>query len=58
MHGRTSFIIAHRLSTIQDCDRIMYIENGRIMETGNHEKLLEQKGYYYRLYTSQATETH
>ncbi len=51
--GRTSFIIAHRLSTIKSCDRIMYLENGEIIESGNHDELIEKKGAYYRLYTSQ-----
>lgn len=53
LKGRTSFIIAHRLSTIKNCDKIMYIDNGGIMECGTHEELLAKKGYYYRLYTSQ-----
>lgn len=53
LKGRTSFIIAHRLSTITGCDRIMYIDDGGIVETGNHKELLEKKGAYYRLYTSQ-----
>ena len=53
MKGRTSFIIAHRLSTIRDCTRIMYIDDGRIMETGSHDELMARKGLYYRLYQSQ-----
>lgn len=53
LEGRTSFIIAHRLSTIKNCDKIMYIDRGGIMECGTHEELLAKKGYYYRLYTSQ-----
>jgi ATP-binding cassette subfamily B protein len=53
MHGRTSFVIAHRLSTITGCSRIMYIDDGGIAESGTHEELMEKKGYYYRLYTSQ-----
>lgn len=53
MQGRTSFIIAHRLSTIKNCDRIMYIDEGGILESGSHEELMEKKGYYYRLYTAQ-----
>ena len=53
LKGRTSFIIAHRLSTITGCDRIMYIDDGGIVETGNHEELLAKRGAYYRLYTSQ-----
>ena len=53
LKNRTSFIVAHRLSTIQNCDRIMYIEAGRIAESGSHEELLEKKGLYYELYMSQ-----
>lgn len=53
LQGRTSFIIAHRLSTIKNCDKIMYIDQGGIMECGTHEELLAKKGYYYKLYTSQ-----
>ncbi len=53
MQGRTSFIIAHRLSTIKNCDRIMYIDEGGILESGSHQELMEKKGYYYRLYTAQ-----
>ena len=53
LQGRTSFIIAHRLSTIKNCDKIMYIDQGGIMECGTHEELLAKKGYYYRLYTAQ-----
>lgn len=53
MQGRTSFIIAHRLSTIKNCDRIMYIDQGGILESGTHQELMEKKGYYYRLYTAQ-----
>ena len=56
MKGRTAFMIAHRLSTIRSCDRIMYIENGNIAETGSHEELMEKKGLYYNLYTSQLEE--
>ena len=51
MHGRTTFVIAHRLSTIKNSDCIMVLENGRIIERGSHERLLEQKGRYYQLYT-------
>jgi len=51
MHGRTVFVIAHRLSTIQNSDVIMVLDHGRIIERGSHEKLLEEKGKYYQLYT-------
>ena len=51
MKGRTSFVIAHRLSTIRDADVILVMEQGRIIERGTHEQLLEQKGRYYQLYT-------
>ena len=54
LKGRTSFIIAHRLSTIRNCDRIMYISNKGITESGTHEELLAKKGDYYNLYNSQA----
>ncbi|MBZ6528190.1 ABC transporter ATP-binding protein [Aerococcaceae bacterium DSM 111021] len=53
MEGRTSFVIAHRLSTIQDADRILVMKDGQIIEHGNHEQLLEQKGFYFDLYQSQ-----
>lgn len=53
LKGRTSFIIAHRLSTIKNCDKIMYIDQGGIMECGTHEELMAKKGYYYKLYTAQ-----
>ena len=53
LQGRTSFIIAHRLSTIKNCDKIMYIDQGGIMECGSHEELMARKGYYYHLYTAQ-----
>lgn len=51
MKGRTTFVIAHRLSTIKNADCIMVMEQGRIVERGNHEELLLKKGRYYRLYT-------
>lgn len=53
MKDRTTFIIAHRLSTIRDADIIMVIDDGRIIEAGNHDQLLEKKGHYYELYRSQ-----
>ncbi len=54
MKGRTSFVIAHRLSTVQNSDCIMVMEQGRIIERGTHEQLIEQKGRYYQLYTGNA----
>ena len=51
MHGRTVFVIAHRLSTVKNSDVIMVLEQGRIIERGSHEKLIEEKGKYYQLYT-------
>jgi len=53
LHGRTSFVIAHRLSTIRDCDKIMVVDNGEIVESGTHEELLKLKGFYYNLYMAQ-----
>lgn len=52
MKGRTSFVVAHRLSTIREADCILVMENGRIAEQGSHLELLEQKGVYYRLFSS------
>ena len=51
MTGRTSFVIAHRLSTVKDADCILVMEQGRVIEQGSHQELLEQKGRYYQLYT-------
>jgi len=56
MKGRTSFIIAHRLSTIKRADRILVIEEGKIIEEGTHFQLLAKKGKYYHLYTQQYRE--
>ena len=53
MQGRTSFIIAHRLSTIKNADIILVMKDGDIIEQGNHEELLESKGFYADLYNSQ-----
>jgi ATP-binding cassette subfamily B protein len=54
--GRTSIIIAHRLATIQRANRIVVIDKGQLVESGNHEALLEKKGYYARLYQKQFKE--
>lgn len=51
MKGRTVFVIAHRLSTVMNSDVIMVLDQGRIIERGTHESLIEKKGTYYRLYT-------
>lgn len=53
LSGRTSFVIAHRLSTIRGADRIMFIDDGKIVESGNHDELMAKKGAYYSLCTSQ-----
>jgi ATP-binding cassette subfamily B multidrug efflux pump len=53
MHGRTSFVIAHRLSTIREADLILVINNGEIIERGTHKQLIERKGFYWNMYTSQ-----
>ncbi|MBR2589370.1 MAG: ABC transporter ATP-binding protein [Clostridia bacterium] len=55
MKDRTSFVIAHRLSTIRDAHTILVMNNGNIVETGNHEQLLAKKGFYYELYNAQFT---
>jgi ATP-binding cassette subfamily B protein len=53
MQGRTSFVIAHRLSTIRDADNVVVINDGEIVEQGNHQQLLDLKGFYHHLYVSQ-----
>lgn len=53
MRGKTAFIVAHRLSTIKDCDVILVMNAGNIVEQGSHTELLEKKGFYYKLYNSQ-----
>lgn len=53
LHGRTSFVIAHRLSTIRDCDKIMVVDDGRIVEAGSHDELMKLGGLYHSLYMSQ-----
>jgi ABC-type multidrug transport system fused ATPase/permease subunit len=53
MAGRTTFVIAHRLSTIQQADQLLVIDNGRIIEQGTHDSLLEQGGFYHHLYMGQ-----
>ena len=53
IRGRTSIVIAHRLSTVRDADVILVVNDGRIVEQGRHAQLMQQKGYYYRLYTRQ-----
>ena len=50
MEGRTVFVIAHRLSTVRNSNAIMVLDHGKIVERGDHEDLLRQKGFYYRLY--------
>jgi len=57
MEGRTSFVIAHRLSTIKNSDVILVLKDGDVIEQGNHEELMEAKGFYYNLYNSQFEET-
>ena len=51
MNGRTVFVIAHRLSTVRNSDSIIVLEQGKIIERGTHDELIEQKGVYYSLYT-------
>ena len=54
MHGRTTFVIAHRLSTVRNSDCIMVLEQGRIIERGTHDDLIEKQGKYYQLYTGKS----
>lgn len=56
MAGRTTFVIAHRLSTVKNSDCIIVLEQGRVIERGNHDKLMEEKGKYYQLYTGNLAE--
>ncbi len=51
MKGRTVFVIAHRLSTVKNSDLIIVLDHGRIIESGNHDSLIDKKGIYYQLYT-------
>jgi len=53
MKGRTSFVIAHRLSTIQEADTILVINDGKIIEQGSHQQLLEKEGFYSNMYQNQ-----
>jgi len=53
MKNHTSFVIAHRLSTVRNADEILVLENGEIIERGNHQALIEKKGRYFQLYTGQ-----
>ena len=53
MDGRTSFIVAHRLSTIREADVILVMNNGTVIEQGNHEELMKKNGFYANLYNSQ-----
>ena len=57
MKGKTSFVVAHRLSTIKECDVILVMKDGNIIEQGNHEELLKQNGFYTNLYNSQFSNT-
>ena len=56
LEGRTSFVIAHRLSTVRNANKILVIDDGKIIESGNHKELIKSKGYYYELYKNQFIE--
>ena len=56
MKGRTTLIIAHRLSTVHNADRIVVLDKGRVVESGNHKELMANEGLYYKLYTLRAFE--
>lgn len=56
MAGRTTFVIAHRLSTVKNSDCIIVLEQGQVIERGNHDQLIEKKGKYYQLYTGNLAE--
>ena len=56
MEGRTSFIVAHRLSTIQEADTILVMRDGKIVEQGKHQELLEKQGFYAEIYNAQFTQ--
>ena len=53
MEGRTTFMIAHRLSTVRECDLILVVSDGKIIEKGTHKQLIAARGHYYNLYTRQ-----
>ena len=53
MQGRTAFVIAHRLSTVRDADCILVLREGRVIESGTHDALMEKKSFYYSLHNSQ-----
>ena len=56
MAGRTTFVIAHRLSTVRNSDCIIVLEQGRVIERGSHDQLIEKHGKYYQLYTGNLAE--